>query len=137
MRLFDFVYAHIYYWYYRMQMNGRKVEPQHYTTIAFVLWFAGLFLLIIRVHDLIFRPILHINGLVVALAALIAGGILREVYSRNDRYLKAFNKYTSNGQDAIKGKPIILAWLFILAPLALFAILLFVRTHPLLNYGEN
>jgi hypothetical protein len=89
------------------------------------------------VHDLTFRPILHINGLVVALAALIATGILREVYSRNDRYLKMFNKYTSNGQAAIKGKSIILAWLFILAPLALFAILLFVRTHPLPTYGEN
>jgi hypothetical protein len=130
MKLIDFVYAHIYSWYNRMRLNGRKVDPQRYTTIAFLLWFIGLFFVGIILYDLPSRKMIPANeGYIGGIGALIAAGLLNEFYSRNDRYLRVYNKYTSNGQVQIKGIAYLYAWLFILAPYVLITVLLFMKAY--------
>jgi hypothetical protein len=110
-----------------MRTNGRNVDPQRYTMIAFLLWFIGLYFLGFILYGLIIGKKIHINdGYVGAIVALIAAALLNEFYSRNDRYLKVYNKYTLNGQAQIKGRAFLYAWLFILAPYVLIGILLLI-----------
>lgn len=129
MKLLDFVYAHVYSWYLRMYLKGRKVDPQSCTTRAFVLGFVGLTFVGVLSYNLILgKNVSMPHGFAGALGALIAGGLVNEYYSWNDRYLKVYNKYTANGQIQIKGREYLLAWLFLLWPYPTIILLAIFKT---------
>lgn len=51
MILIDYVYAYIYSWYYQMKANGRNVDPQKFTALAFSICSVGGLLFLMELYD--------------------------------------------------------------------------------------
>src|SRR5438045_9362455 len=89
MKLMDHIYFNIYRWYYKMKMDGRKVDPQGLTAMAFGLCFGGWFFVI----DSIYPDMLHTlssgyHKLALIIAVFLFAAVINEVYTRKDRVLK-------------------------------------------------
>lgn len=123
MKKLDYIYAHIYIWYNRMKLNGRKVDPQSLTAAAFTIWSIGLCIAAIQLYDLIFDHRSKINTLAIAIIGPLCGGIVNEIYSRDFRYLEVYNEFVLNG-TVINKRGILYAWIFILVPYLFFIPLL-------------
>ena len=120
MKVIDFVYAHIYGWYNQMKMNGRKVDPQRYTALVFSICSVGWLVLGIELYDrFLVNRAMDLNMLLVVFVALLSGGVIKQIYSRNDRYLMVYDKYTESGKMKNKGKYIFYSFLFIFIPYVL------------------
>jgi hypothetical protein len=125
MKLIDYVYAHIYSWYYKMARNGRKVNPQSLTAIAFSICINGWFVFSLEIYfHFSNHPQIKINALIYIILALISGGIVNEIYSRKDRYLAVYNKYAASRQIKNIKNPILFSWIFILLPYVLLLLFL-------------
>jgi hypothetical protein len=121
MKVIDCVYAHIYGWYNQMKTNGRKVDPQRYTALAFSICSVGWLMLCIELYDrFLVNRSMDVNMLLVVFVALLSGGVIKQIYSRNERYIVVYNKYTASGKMKNKGKYIFYSWLFIFSPYVLF-----------------
>ena len=96
--IFDYVYANIYNWYYRMVHNGRNVDPQDLTAMLFGICACGWFLLILDVYrKLGAGNNIHVSNLFYGLLGLLISGIVSLIYSKNDRYQRVYDQYiTSN-----------------------------------------
>jgi hypothetical protein len=109
-----------------MKTNGRKVDPQRYTALAFSICSIGWYILVMELYDrFLSYHTTHINTIIIIIVALLSGGVINEIYSRNDRYIKVYNKYVSAVTIKNKGKFILFSWLFILLPYLLFVLFWF------------
>ena len=126
MKILDYIYAHIYIWYNRMKLNGRRVDPQSLTAFAFVIWGTGVSFVVIKLcHFTIDHRSKYSPGIIMlAIIGFSCGGIINEMYSSDFRYLKVYNKYALNG-DPVNRRGILYSWIFILVPLAFYFSLCF------------
>ena len=127
MNLFDYVYPHIYSWYYQMKLNGRKVNPQSLTSLAFSICSVGWLIFLIELYDRFFNEhhTTNVNTIVVIIVALLSGGLVNKIYSKNDRYLKIYNKYSASDKNSNKKRSTFLSWIFIWIPYLLFVLFWF------------
>jgi hypothetical protein len=119
--VFDYVYANLYNWYYRMVQNGRKVDPQNLTAMLFGICACGWFLLLLEIYLRIeARNNIHISYLFYGLLTLLISGIVSSIYSKNDRYQKVFEQYITSNTIENKRKAVLLSIGFIFFPFILF-----------------
>jgi hypothetical protein len=106
-----------------MKTDGRKVDPPRLTSLAFGLCFGGWFLLIdwIYYHFVLHRFPGFNHKLVLILAMFLFAGIINEIYSTNDRYLKVYDQYMSPGIIKNKRMAILFSIFFILIPYIVLA----------------
>jgi len=108
-----------------MKMEGRKVNPQGLTSLAFGLCFGGWFFLIDWAYH---HFVLHnfpgdTHKFYSMIAVVVFYGIIDEVYSANDRYLKVYDKYVSSDKIKNRRSAILFSILFIILPYILFIVL--------------
>jgi hypothetical protein len=125
--IFDYVYANLYAWYYRMVLNYRKVDPKSATSTCFGIWGAGCFLFFFSSYEKIARmAFVKINPLVYGLIGLLTGGIVDMVYAKNDRYQKVYEKFIVSRGIKFKTQGFLLSVGFIFLPLMLWIIMVIV-----------
>lgn len=130
MKLINYIYFNIYNWYFEMKTDGRKVNPQSLTSMAFglcvggwVILFTVFYLQFITQKVLIPDLVKYIIGFVI----LISAGLINEFYSSGNRYQKIYKEYISGDIVKNKKKGVLLSFLFIFLPyfiLVMFGIIL-------------
>jgi hypothetical protein len=126
MNFIDCVYAHIYSWYQKMAENGRKVNPPGLTSMVFgicgngwFIFFTELYFYLSKAHRVV------INTLVYILVTLFFAGLVNLIYSRNDRYLRVYNKYLQSDKMQDRRRAIVFSWIFIFLPYIFLLLFLF------------
>ncbi len=126
MNFIDYVYAHIYSWYQKMVENGRKVNPEGLTSMLFGICANGWFIFFIELYYFISKSHrVTINILVYGIVALFFAGVVNLIYSRNDRYLKVYNRYLQSDKAQDRRRGIVFSGIFIFLPYILLLLFLF------------
>jgi hypothetical protein len=126
MNFIDYVYAHIYGWYQKMVENGRKVNPEGLTSMLFGICANGWFIFFMEFYYFLSKSHrVPINILVYGLVVLFFAGIVNLIYSRNDRYLKVYNRYLQSDKAQDRRRGIVFSMIFIFLPYLLLLLFLF------------
>ena len=122
MKFIDYLYFNIYRWYYKMETDGRKVNPQSITSWWFGICVSGWVLF----GNISYSHYFHsnyfqkssddFNKLVLFFVGLTSYAIVNYIFSLNDRYLTVYNKYVSSADSKSRGKLIFLSFTFMLLP---------------------
>jgi hypothetical protein len=117
LKFIDYLYFNIYRWYYKMETDGRKVDPQNLTSMWFGICISGWCLFGNIIYSHYFQKnSAEFNKLILFFIAFTSYAIVNYIFSSNDRYLKVYNKYISSADNKSKGKLIFFSFAFMLLP---------------------